>query len=98
LRSDFVADRSNADEQILNERQGLPIAQERDKEVDSKFWTTYDKVSTEYDNDFLERANGDMGIILTFVRSFASLNANLTGEPGWFILSCQLHFYHRNAA
>ncbi|KAG2360150.1 hypothetical protein BDR07DRAFT_1261832, partial [Suillus spraguei] len=32
----------------------------------SKFWATYKKVSTEHDNEFLERANDDMAIILTF--------------------------------
>jgi hypothetical protein len=40
---------------------------ERSKDVDSNFWETYKKVSTEYDDDFLARANDDMGIILTFV-------------------------------
>ncbi|KAG1717656.1 hypothetical protein EDB19DRAFT_1652804, partial [Suillus lakei] len=67
--------RSKIDEQVLNDRQELPIAQERDKDVDSKFWTTYDKVSTEYDDDFLERANGDMGIILTFAGLFSAVNS-----------------------
>ncbi|KAG2340385.1 hypothetical protein BDR05DRAFT_890001, partial [Suillus weaverae] len=66
--------RSKTDEPNLNlnERQGL---QERDKDVDSKFWTTYDKVSTEYDDDFLERANSDMGIILTFAGLFSAVNS-----------------------
>ncbi|KAG2114842.1 hypothetical protein DEU56DRAFT_699092, partial [Suillus clintonianus] len=45
------------------------------KDVDSKFWATYDKVSTEYDADFLERANGDMGIILTFAGLFSAVNS-----------------------
>lgn len=33
----------------------------------------YKKVSNEHDQDFLERANDDMGIILTFVRLFQRL-------------------------
>ncbi|KAG1726561.1 hypothetical protein EDD22DRAFT_741025, partial [Suillus occidentalis] len=45
------------------------------KEVDSKFWATYDKVSTEYDSDFLERANSDMSIILTFAGLFSAVNS-----------------------
>lgn len=46
---------------------------ERSKDVDSNFWETYQKVSTEYDDDFLARANDDMGIILTFVRFYFNL-------------------------
>ncbi|KAG1718794.1 hypothetical protein EDB19DRAFT_1887007, partial [Suillus lakei] len=65
---------SETDEQILNAR-GLGIAQERDKEDDSKFWATYDKVSTEYDDDFLSWANDDMGIILTFAGLFSAVNS-----------------------
>ncbi|KAG2097964.1 uncharacterized protein F5147DRAFT_533929, partial [Suillus discolor] len=45
------------------------------KDVESKFWVTYDKFSTEYDNDFLERANDDMGIILTFAGLFSAVNS-----------------------
>ncbi|KAG1900282.1 uncharacterized protein F5891DRAFT_907930, partial [Suillus fuscotomentosus] len=45
------------------------------KDVESKFWATYDEVSTEYDDDFLERANGDMGIILTFAGLFSAVNS-----------------------
>ncbi|KAG1764465.1 hypothetical protein EDD22DRAFT_845907 [Suillus occidentalis] len=45
----------------------VPIAEERSQDTtDSNFWTTYKKVSDEYDDDFLERANDDMGVILTF--------------------------------
>jgi hypothetical protein len=41
-----------------------------------------------------------MNIILTFVRSLISppAYANLTVEPGWFILGRQLYLHHRNAA
>ena len=55
-------------EQILDVLRGSTIAEERGEDVESKFWATYKKVS--YDNDFLERANDDMAIILTFVRLF----------------------------
>ncbi|KAG1850999.1 hypothetical protein C8R48DRAFT_612852, partial [Suillus tomentosus] len=72
----MLGDRSNTDEQIPSERQGLPIADERNsKDIESKFWATYDEVSTGYDNDFLERANGDMGIILTFAGLFSAVNS-----------------------
>ncbi|KAG1778811.1 hypothetical protein EV702DRAFT_967155, partial [Suillus placidus] len=70
-----MGQRSKADEQILNAAQGLPIAQERDKGDDSKFWTTYDKVSKEYDDALLSRGNGDMNIILTFAGLFSAVNS-----------------------
>ncbi|KAG1805471.1 uncharacterized protein BJ212DRAFT_1283701 [Suillus subaureus] len=60
--------------QILEVLKGSTIAEERGKDDSSKFWATYKKVSTEYDDDFLGRANDDMGIILTFVRLFLRLS------------------------
>jgi hypothetical protein len=60
--------RSRTLEQILDVLRGSNIAEERSKDVESKFWASYKKVSNEYDDDFLERANDDMAIILTFVR------------------------------
>ncbi|KAJ8590081.1 hypothetical protein M405DRAFT_711786, partial [Rhizopogon salebrosus TDB-379] len=36
---------------------------------------TYKKVSNEYDDDFLERANDDMAIILTFAGLFSAVNS-----------------------
>ncbi|KAG2076167.1 hypothetical protein BDR04DRAFT_1003625, partial [Suillus decipiens] len=59
--------------QILDVLKGSTIAEERGIDANSKFWATYKKASTEYDNDFLDRANDDMGIILTFVRFFPRL-------------------------
>ncbi|KAG1838913.1 hypothetical protein DFJ58DRAFT_120881 [Suillus subalutaceus] len=52
--------------QILEVLKGSKIAEELGKDDNSKFWATYKKFSTEYDNDFLRRANDDMGIVLTF--------------------------------
>ncbi|OAX33244.1 hypothetical protein K503DRAFT_669643, partial [Rhizopogon vinicolor AM-OR11-026] len=45
------------------------------KDVKSKFWATYKRVSNEYDDDFLERANDDMSIILTFAGLFSAVNS-----------------------
>ena len=51
------------------------VVEERGKDAESKFLATHKKVSNdEYDDDFLERANDDMGIILTFVCSFLLLS------------------------
>jgi hypothetical protein len=79
---------------------GSTIAQERGKDVESHFWETYKNVSNEHDNDLLERANDDMGIILTFVCLFMSVIATLKSNKriGWFILSCELYLHRQNAA
>ncbi|KAG2060537.1 hypothetical protein BDR06DRAFT_903754, partial [Suillus hirtellus] len=61
--------------QILDVLKESTIAEERGKDDNSKFWATYKKVSTEHDNDFLDRANDDMGIILTFAGLFSAVNS-----------------------
>ena len=69
----YAYQRLNTLEQIHDVLRGSTIAEERGKDVQSKFWATYKRVANEYDDDFLERANDDMAIILTFVRSFILL-------------------------
>ncbi|KAJ8589259.1 hypothetical protein M405DRAFT_738847, partial [Rhizopogon salebrosus TDB-379] len=59
--------------QIHDVLRSSTIAEERGKDAKSKFWATYKRVSNEYDDDFLQRANDDMAIILTFVCSFILL-------------------------
>lgn len=44
----------------------------------SKFWTTYKKVSNEYDDNFPGRANDDISIILTFVCFFLYLSMQVS--------------------
>ncbi|OAX32360.1 hypothetical protein K503DRAFT_618450 [Rhizopogon vinicolor AM-OR11-026] len=61
---------TNSLEQILRSTD----AEDRGKDVESKFWSTYEKVSNEYDNDFLERANNDMVTVLTFAGLFSIAN------------------------
>ncbi|KAG1748192.1 hypothetical protein EDB19DRAFT_1608538, partial [Suillus lakei] len=46
----------------------------------SKFWATYKKVSDEYDDDFLERAHDDMGVILTFAGLLSAVNSSFIGR------------------
>ncbi|KAG1855481.1 hypothetical protein C8R48DRAFT_720070 [Suillus tomentosus] len=46
------------------------IAGEHGKDDRSKFWAKSKKISNAYDDDFLNRAQGDIFVILTFVRSF----------------------------
>jgi hypothetical protein len=40
------------------------------KDPQSKFWASYQKVSSQYDDEMLERCNGNMDIVLIFVRVF----------------------------
>ncbi|KAG0708128.1 hypothetical protein DFH29DRAFT_762640, partial [Suillus ampliporus] len=41
----------------------------------SKFWGTYKNVAGEYDDDMLERCNGNMDIVLIFAGLFSAVNA-----------------------
>jgi hypothetical protein len=93
-RLTILYQRSNTLEQILDVLRGSTIAEELGKDVESKFWATYKKASNDHDGDFLERANDDMGIILTFVRSITvAISASLTRASGWFIFSCQFYLH-----
>ncbi|OAX32877.1 hypothetical protein K503DRAFT_570972, partial [Rhizopogon vinicolor AM-OR11-026] len=67
--------RSDTLGQILEVLQGSIIAEELGKDVESKFWATYKRVSNEHDDDFLERANDDMAIILIFAGLFSAVNS-----------------------
>ncbi|KAG2107583.1 hypothetical protein BD769DRAFT_131158 [Suillus cothurnatus] len=66
IEVDLVRNMSHTLEQILSVLRTSSIAEERSNDDKSKFWATYKKVSDEYDDDFLKRAHGDIGIILTF--------------------------------
>ncbi|KAG1828146.1 hypothetical protein EV424DRAFT_1280719, partial [Suillus variegatus] len=44
------------------------------KDVRSRFWVTYDKVAKEHDDEFLERNNSDMDIVLIFSGLFSAIN------------------------
>ncbi|KAJ8597101.1 hypothetical protein M405DRAFT_705253, partial [Rhizopogon salebrosus TDB-379] len=40
----------------------------------TQFWTAYQSVAAEYDNEFLERHNGDMDIVFIFSALFSAVN------------------------
>ncbi|OAX35585.1 hypothetical protein K503DRAFT_668404, partial [Rhizopogon vinicolor AM-OR11-026] len=44
------------------------------KDPTSRFWAAYKKVSSEYDDDMLERCNGNMDIVLIFAGLFSAAN------------------------
>ncbi|KAG1717497.1 hypothetical protein EDB19DRAFT_1628311, partial [Suillus lakei] len=60
--------------QILEVLQTSTIAEERGKDSHTKFWAAYKKVSGEYDDDMLERCNGNMDIVLIFAGLFSAVN------------------------
>ncbi|KAG0699176.1 hypothetical protein DFH29DRAFT_62225 [Suillus ampliporus] len=75
IEQDLAKNMSSTLEQILDVLRGSTIVEERGKDVNSKFWATYKKISSEHDDDFLARANDDMGIILTFAGLFSAVNS-----------------------
>lgn len=70
---------SNILKEILNVLRGSTIVEAHGKDVKIKFWTTYKKVSNDYDDDFLERAHGDIGIILTFAGLLSAVVSTFIG-------------------
>ncbi|KAG2078664.1 hypothetical protein BDR04DRAFT_976613, partial [Suillus decipiens] len=40
----------------------------------SKFWAAYKKISGEYDNNMLERCDGNMNILMLFAGLFSAVN------------------------
>ncbi|OJA16311.1 hypothetical protein AZE42_03366 [Rhizopogon vesiculosus] len=61
-------------QQIVEVLQSSNIVEERGNDVPSKFWATYKKVSSEYDDNMLERCNGNMDILLIFAGLFSAVN------------------------
>ncbi|KAG2030452.1 hypothetical protein BDR03DRAFT_1017092 [Suillus americanus] len=61
---------------MLDVLKGSATVEELGKDDNSKFCATYEKISTEYDDDdFLGRASDDMGIILTFAGILSLVNS-----------------------
>jgi hypothetical protein len=58
--------------QVLDVLKDSTIASRDGKDNRSRFWGLYKRVAEEHDDEFLERYNSDMDIVLVFV-SFTSL-------------------------
>ena len=43
------------------------------RDLNSRFWTTYERIAKQSDEDFLERYNGDLDVQLIFVRSLRGI-------------------------
>jgi Family of unknown function (DUF6535) len=39
------------------------------EDAPSRFWSAYERVAKQHDDEFLERHNGDMDVLLIFVRA-----------------------------
>ena len=39
------------------------------KDTPSQFWSAYERMAQQHDNEFLERQNSDMDVLLIFVRA-----------------------------
>ncbi|KAG1751839.1 hypothetical protein EDB19DRAFT_1628328 [Suillus lakei] len=63
-------------QQIVDVLQASTIAEERGKDIRSKFWAAYKKVSGEFDDNMLERCNSNMDIILIFAGLFSAINTS----------------------
>jgi hypothetical protein len=54
-------------QQVLDTLRSSNIVEKRTHDSRAQFWTAYQIVAAEYDNEFLERHNGDMDIVFIFV-------------------------------
>jgi Family of unknown function (DUF6535) len=39
------------------------------KDAPSRFWSTYERAAKQHDDEFIERHNGDLDVLLIFVRA-----------------------------
>jgi Family of unknown function (DUF6535) len=68
------------------------------KDIASSFWSAYERVANQHDNEFLDRHNGDMDVLLIFVSvtiyifSLHWMEACLDAL-GWSVLCRQLRFH-----
>ncbi|KAG2357402.1 hypothetical protein BDR07DRAFT_1297828, partial [Suillus spraguei] len=60
--------------QIIEVLETSSIAEERVKDQASKFWIAYKKISSEYDDNLLERCNSDMKTLMLFAGLFSAVN------------------------
>jgi hypothetical protein len=66
VRADNLIRLVNISQQILNTLRNSNIVEKGSSDHRSRFWAVYQKVAAERDNEFLERHDGDMDIVLIF--------------------------------
>ena len=52
------------------------VLQRTGKDAPSRFWSAYERVAKQHDDEFLDRHNGELDVLLIFVRPwfFASIS------------------------
>jgi Family of unknown function (DUF6535) len=84
--------------------QGSDPSPRAEKDVASGFWSTYERVAKQHDDEFIERQNGDLDSLLIFVClsaiSFFQLHSTKRSFDtlGWSFLLSQLRFYRQHGA
>ncbi|KAG1858538.1 hypothetical protein F4604DRAFT_1627691, partial [Suillus subluteus] len=79
----------NVMREVLDVLKGSTIASKTGKDDRSRFWGLYKRVAEEHDEEFLERYNGDMDIVLIFSGLFSAVStafivameSNLSPDP-----------------
>ena len=69
------------------------------KDAPSRFWTAYERVAKQHDDELIERHNGEMDVLLIFVRAtvFGRLQLNGRHRSGWSVLGCELCIHREHA-
>ena len=62
------------------------------KDVPSRFWSAYERVAKQHDDEFIERHNGEMDVLLIFVRATFNF-ASTWGLIEGFRLVCFFVFF-----
>lgn len=52
-------------------------------DASSQFWSAYERVAKQHDEDFLEKQNSDMDVLLIFVRAYIVVSTSylMAGVP-----------------
>jgi urate oxidase len=54
---------------ILDTMYESDIFERTRKDAPSRFWSTYERVAKQHDDEFIERHSGDLDVLLIFVRA-----------------------------
>jgi Family of unknown function (DUF6535) len=52
---------------VLDTLRDSDVFQHVGKDTSSRFWSAYERLAKQHDNEFLDRHNGDMDVLLIFV-------------------------------
>ncbi|OJA18514.1 hypothetical protein AZE42_12141 [Rhizopogon vesiculosus] len=72
----------NISQQVLDTLRNSNIVEKGPNDHQSRFWAVYQKVAAEHDDEFFERHDNDMDIILTFSGLFSAVNTAFITNMG----------------